>query len=217
MTMVSFVPGAVGEGQPILKANAKAGRFTIDDKSETKIQFIADLENAEAGWMRFGENMSPDFRLVPVPDLLAGKSYPAAPDVRDKDGKLLYRRGFRMLVKIGDKLAAGRPTVRELASNSFAMTTAIDGLLRDWYEHHRQDGKLPVVEVTDWEEVKGAHGSNFKPLFNIKRLVDRPADLNGSASAGSGNAPTVVSNDTSVTDPIGEAEDFDDDEFGEAA
>jgi hypothetical protein len=216
--MSTFVPGAVGEGQPILKANAKAGRFTVDDVSVTRIQFIADLENAEAGWMRFGENMSPDFRCVPVRDLLAGKPYPATPDVHDKDGKLLYRRGFRMMVKLGDKLAGGRPSVRELASNSFVMTTAIDGLLRAWYEQHRKPGKLPVVEVTDWKEVKGAHGSNFRPQFLIKKLVDRPADLDGSTAGAAGDeGPAHVVDVPGEPDPIPEPEDFGDEDFGEAA
>jgi hypothetical protein len=216
--MTSFVPGAVGEGQPILKANAKSGRFTVDDTHVIKIQFIADLENAEAGWMRFGENMSPDFRLVPVRDLLAGKPYPAMPDVRDKDGKPLYKRGFRMMVKIGDKLAGGRPSVRELASNSFVMTTAIDGLLRAWYEQRRQDGKLPVVEVTDWTEIKGAHGPNFQPQYLIKKLVNRPADLNGATARAAGaEVPTHVADVPGEPDQIGEPEDFDEDDFGEAA
>jgi hypothetical protein len=205
LKMSSFVPGAVGDGQPIIKINAKSGRVTVDDKSETKIQFVADLENAKAGWMRFGENMSPDMRLVPVNDLLAGKPYPSMPDVRDKDGKPLYKRGFLLMVKVGDKFAGDRPSVRELATNSFNVVTAIDGLMRAWHETHRQEGKLPIVEISDWDEVKGAHGSNFRPRFNIKRLVDRPADLNG----GSSNA---------APDPIGEPETFEDnDGFGEAA
>ena len=212
--MTSFVPGAVGDSQPILKANAKSGRFTVDDASVTRIQFIADLENAEAGWMRFGENMSPDFRLVKVADLLAGSTpYPPPPDVRDKDGKLLYRRGFRLMVKIGDKLAGGRPSVRDLASNSFVMTTAIDDLVRAWYLQ-RQPGKLPVVEVSEWEEVKGAHGSNFKPIFLIKKLVDRPADLDGSTASASSSTDDDAP-PAHVADVAGEPEDFDD--FGEAA
>jgi hypothetical protein len=202
--MTSFVPGAIGEGQPILKANAKSGRFTVDDVSVTKIQFIADLDNAEAGWMRFGENMSPDFRLVPVRDLLNGAPYPAAPDVRDKDNKLLYRRGFKMMVKIGDKLAGGRPSVRELASNSFVMAGAIDELLRAWYEGARQEGKLPVVEAADWEEVKGAHGSNFRPQFTIKRLVDRPADLAPKPNG----APAAQAAATEAATDLDEADDF---------
>jgi hypothetical protein len=208
--MSSFVPGAVGDSQPILKGNAKSGRFTVDDVSVTKIQFIADLENAEAGWMRFGENMSPDFRLVKVKDLLAGKPYPEAPDVRDKDGKLLYKRGFKMMIKLGDKLAGGKPSVREFASNSFVMTTAIDGLLRAWYEQFRQEGKLPVVAVDDWTEVKGAHGSNFQPQFLIKRLVDRPADLKADNEA-SPLKPQVKSGPSHVTDVPGEPEIIDED------
>jgi hypothetical protein len=220
--MASFIPEAVGDSKPIVKINAKSGRITVDDVSVTKARFIADLENAEAGWMRFGENMAPDFKLVRCKDLLDGKPYPEAPEVRDKDGKLLYKKGFRMMVKLEDKLAGGRPSVRELASNSFVVTTAIDGLLRAyWEDGHRQPGKLPVIAVEDWTEVKGGHGSNFQPQFLIKRLVDRPADLKDEA----GEAPVAPSH---VTDNIpGEPEvidedapeDFSDfeDGFGEAA
>jgi hypothetical protein len=198
--MVSFVPGAVGDSKPIIKCNAKSGRFTVDDTAVTRIQFIADLENAEAGWMFFRENSQPDFRLTKVKDLLNGKAYPAMPDERDADNKPLYRRGFRMMVKIGDKLAGGRPSVREMATCSFVVTTAIDGLLRAWYEQHRQDGKLPVVEVNDWEEVKGQYGSNFRPQFLIKKLVDRPADFDGVQAKPNGGG---------VDDVLGAPEDFD--------
>ena len=52
--------------------------------------------------------------------------------------------------------------------------------MRAWLEQHRQEGKLPVVEAErTGQEIKGAHGSNFQPQFVIKKLVDRPADLNG--------------------------------------
>jgi hypothetical protein len=151
--------------------------------------------------MRFSENQSPDFQLVPVRDLLNGKPFPQAPDVRDAAGKPLYRRGFRMMVKIGDRLAGDRPSVRELASNSFVMAQALDDLLRAWYEGPREEDKLPVVECKAWEEIKGAHGSNFRPIFTIKKVVDRPADLtNGHAAA---VAATVEDDD--------EPDDFDDD------
>jgi hypothetical protein len=209
--MSSFVPGAVGDSQPILKCNAKSGRFTVDNVSVTKIQFVADLENAEAGWMRFGENMSPDFKMVKVRDLLAGAPYPPPPEVRDKDGKLVYRRGFRMMVKIGDKLAGGKPSVRELASNSLCVTTALDGLFRAYYEDgHRKPGKLPVVAVEEWIEVKGAHGSNFQPQFLIKRMVDRPADLKDDGST-SPLKSQVEGAPSHVTDVTGELEAIDED------
>jgi hypothetical protein len=211
--MSSFVPGTVGENKPIIKCNAKSGRFTVDDVSVIKIQFIADVENAEAGWMRFGENVAPDFKLVRVKDLLAGKPYPTAPDARDKDGKLLYRKGFRMWVKISDKLTGDKPNIRELASNSFAVTTAIDGLMRAWYEQHRQDGKLPLVSVTEWDEIPGQKGSNFRPQFNILKLVNRPVDLddklNGQAAKAADEVPAHVTDVAGVPEDFG---DFDEDE-----
>jgi hypothetical protein len=205
--MSSFVPGAVGgESKPFLGYNAKARLWTIDKETKTsRLKFVADCDNAEAGWMKFAEGMAPDFQLVPVADLLDGKPYPPMPDARDANGRPLYRRGFKIIVKLPDKLAGDGPTVREFTANSLATTSAIDDLLRAWYAQ-RQDGKVPVVSCRDYTEVKSKQGSNFAPVFEIVELIDRPADLvaNGDARPADAKPAKLVSDD--------EPEDFDDDE-----
>jgi hypothetical protein len=205
--MSSFVPGAVGgEGRPFLGYNAKARLWSIDkDTKVSRIKFVADLDNAEAGWMRFAEGVAPDFKLVPVADLLDGKPYPSMPDVRDSNGRPLYRRGFRFTVKLPDKLAGDNPTVREFTANSMATTAAIDDLLRAWYDQ-REDGKVPVVKIADYAEVKSKQGSNFAPVFEIIELIDRPSDLvvNGDATPADTKPTKIVDDD--------EPEDFDDDD-----
>jgi hypothetical protein len=59
------------------------------------------------------------------------------------------------------------------------------------------------VAVENWTEVKGAHGSNFQPQFLIKKLVDRPADLQAD------QGPSTPSHATGAP---GEAEAIDADE-----
>ena len=59
------VPGMTGGDQkPLLKYNAKTGKWHVDDKVVDKITLLVDLENGESGWVRFGEGLAPDFRLV---------------------------------------------------------------------------------------------------------------------------------------------------------
>jgi hypothetical protein len=173
------VPGMTsGDGSPIVKYNAKARLWKVDDVSLNEISFIVDMDHAEAGWSRFVENSAPDFRMVPVADLLAGKPFPAAPDVRDPDGKLLYRKGFRVNVKLSDKLAAGKASVREFASNSYVTKLGFDKLFDAWdADRGANVGKVPVVACKTYEEIEGQYGSNFAPIFTITRWIDRPADL----------------------------------------
>jgi hypothetical protein len=167
------IPGMTGGDQvPIVKFNAKSRLWKVDDVSVDKIDMIVDLDNTETGFMRFTENSAPDFRVVRVADLLNGAQYPAEP--ADSGG--LYRKGFRVKVKISDKLAGGKATVREFASSSLATKRGFNALWDAWFAA-KEPGKLPVVRCRSYEEVPGKHGSNYSPTFEIVRWIDRPADL----------------------------------------
>jgi hypothetical protein len=203
------IPGMTGgDSTPIIKYNAKARLWKVDDVPLNAITFVVDMDNAEAGWSRFAENSAPDFRMVRVADLLAGAHYPEAPDVRGADGTLLYRKGFRVQVKIPDKVAAGKPSVREFASNSFVTKRAFDALFDQWFAGRAANpDKLPVVQVKNYEEVAGKHGSNFAPIFELVRWIDRPADLGPKANGGA--APTAAATVEAVPD-LDAPENFDD-------
>ena len=45
-----MVPGMTGgEQKPLLKYNAKSGKFHIDDKAYDKVTIVMDFDNAECG------------------------------------------------------------------------------------------------------------------------------------------------------------------------
>jgi hypothetical protein len=202
------VPGMTGGDQvPILKYNAKSRMWRVDDTSVDRLDMIVDLDNAEAGQMRFAENSSPDFHTIKVADLLNGAAYPPAPA-----GESGFKKGFRVKVKISDKLAGGKTSVRELASSSFATKKAFDKLFDQWLAARQQyPGKLPVVRVKSYEEIVGRFGSNYSPIFEIVRWVDRPPDLNGNPASAAptkaAGAPAKATQPAAVLEP----EDFDDD------
>ncbi|MGH6895758.1 MAG: hypothetical protein ACREJ5_04325 [Geminicoccaceae bacterium] len=175
-----------GDGTPIVKYNAKAAKWKVDDVTLHGISFVVDLDNAKAGWALFRENTEPDFAMVPVVDLVGGSPYPARPS---ED----HRKGFLAMVKIPDRLAAGKPSVREFASCSLAVRRAFDVLYDAWaLERGHHPGQLPAVTIKDYEEISGRHGSNFAPIFRIVKWVDRPESLDGVAVA---SAPIDAADD----------------------
>jgi hypothetical protein len=197
------VPGMTGGDQrPLLKYNAKTGKWHLDDKVVDKVTMLVDLENGESGWVRFAEGVAPDFRLVPMASLVAGGQYPPMPADVDSKGKPLFRRGFRLMVKVSDQLAAGKSTVRELSSGSLATVRAIDKLHTAWLAS-RQDGQVPVVTVDGYKEAPGQFGSNYEPIFRILKWTPRPSDLRPDSSQAKSQQTHAQEPPTHVVDPIG--------------
>jgi hypothetical protein len=199
-----------GDQKPLLKYNAKLGKWLLDDQTLDKITMLVDLEHAEAGWVRFSEGVAPDFRLTPMSALVAGGQYPPMPSDVDAKGKPLFRRGFRVMVKISDQLAKGRATVRELSSGSLATVRAVDRLHTAWLAE-RQDGKVPVVTTEGYRPVPGQYGNNYEPIFRITKWVDRPVDFQPLASVPT-PTPTTVPEPPPHLDAPGEPEVFEEDE-----
>jgi hypothetical protein len=206
------VPGMTGGDQkPLLKYNAKTAKWHVDDKVVDKVTLLVDIENGESGWVRFAEGVAPDFRLVSMASLVAGGQYPPMPADVDAKGKPLFRRGFRLMVKISDQLAAGKPTVREFSSGSLATVRAVDKLHTAWLAG-RQDGRIPVVVVDGYKESPGQFGSNYEPLLRILKWIDRPSDLKPDSPQAKAQQAQVQEPPPHVVDPIGEPEVFDEEE-----
>jgi hypothetical protein len=185
-----------GDAAPIVKYNAKARLWKIDDVARDNISFAIDMDNADAGWMLLRENSTPDFAMLSVNELAAGKPYPAQPSEE-------HRKGFRVQVKIPDKLAAGKASVREFASSSLVVRRAFDSLHDAWLsERDAHPNQLPVVACKTYEEVAGKHGSNFAPIFTITSWIDRPAGFGRGANGATSDQPLHLE----------EPETFDDDE-----
>jgi hypothetical protein len=199
-----------GDQKPLIKYNAKAAKWHVDDKVIDKITVLVDFENGESGWVKFAEGVAPDFRMVSMASLVAGSQYPPMPSDVDSKGKPMFRRGFRLMVKISDQLAAGKPQIREWASGSLATVRAVDQLHTQWLAG-RQDGKVCVVTTDGYKESPGQYGSNYEPILRIVKWIDRPVDLKPGAVQATAR-PTATTPSPHVTDPIGEPERFDEDE-----
>lgn len=176
---------------PLVSYNAKAGRLKYsqrvevngrwekqeEDVSFQQPAFVADMENIQVGWLFFKAGMAPVRALVKI-----GQPLPPVPmgdyGVDERGNANKPKQGFAMRVLDGNR------TVREFSSNAGSVLSAIDAL-HTAYEGapERAQGMLPVIQFTGATEVKGKHGSNYSPNFQIVKWVPRPAELPAGAPA----------------------------------
>ena len=167
---------AGGDFLPILKYDARAGRFFRVDKENGEstsvditrnIKFVADFENVEVGFIMFPPGAAPQFHMVPL-----GTPLPAKPGPD-------FKQGVRLLVKLG---AESGGDVREIASSAAAFLRGIDAL-HSAYEAGKaaNPGKLPVVVCADTLPIESGSGAkkstNYTPVFEITAWAPRPKDL----------------------------------------
>lgn len=177
-----------GDFNKVIKFDARAGRmFRVDREQDAGGQYqtenvevtngftaVMDLENIEVGWCLFAAGVAPQLTLVPL-----GQPLPPRPSDQ-------HKQGFRMMMKLG-KSSGG--DVRELSATSKAVLGAVDEL-HTAYEagNVANPGKLPLVALTGSKAIvstgKGQSSTNYAPIFEIQKWLDRPADLGGAAGAG---------------------------------
>jgi len=221
---------AGGDFLPIVKFDARAGRFFRMDRVDTGngfaneqvditqgVKFIADFENVEVGWLNFTPGQAPDFRLVPI-----GYQLPDRPSPNHKNG-------LRFMLKLSKECGGEKP-VREIAGTSKAFLSGVEAVYTRYLaEKAKNPGKLPVLTVEKITPVKTGSGAqsstNYHPQFAISGwaprgdLVFEPkggaAPASAKATAGQADAPSVApsTGSTRAAAPAAKAEDLVDD-FG---
>jgi hypothetical protein len=199
----STQPSSGGDFTPILKYDARAGRFTRvdrvndgngfvnDDVDITQgIKFIADFENVEVGWLAFTPGAAPSFVLVPI-----GSQLPPQPSENHKNG-------LRFMLKLS-KECGGEVPIREIAGNSKAFLSGVEAVYTQYLaERAKYPGKLPVLVVEKITPVKTGSGArtstNYHPQFKISGWAERK-DLVFEPKAG--GVPSVVSSGNGSTAP----------------
>lgn len=154
--------------KPFVKYNAKAGRWFFQDNEVQNPSFVADFENVKKAYMFYKEGQAPDVVVFPSLDAQVEK-----PSENHKLG---------LIVEVfSNDLFGG---VVEFSSNSSITCGALSDLYEE-YEKGANDnkGKLPVVKVTGAEAISGQYGTNYKPLFEIEKWVDKPAAFDAPVQA----------------------------------
>lgn len=212
---------------PVLKYDARAGRiFRIDREQDASgawqtdqveitqdFQAVMDLENIQVGWLHFPAGSAPSINVV--------KFGEAMPDKPSKD----HKQGFRLLMKLGKSCGGD---VREMAANAQVSINGIDELHTAYTEGAKTNaGMLPVVKLKTTiaittkgkdKDGKPQSSTNYQPVWEIVKWVDRPAELNGSASPQAAPAsvisePVTPSKPAHPPEPVAAPAADDDNEF----
>ncbi len=154
---------------PYIKFNAKTNLWAVNRGTEEEAieqpRMLIDLEHIQKGWLRFREQMAPDFKLDP-------RGTPMDTLVTPEPGTGDYKTGF--IVQIFSTALGSR----QLSANSFQLKEAIGALYRQYKkESPAHPGKLPICEVIKVETITGNYGANFRPTFSIIGWADRPAEF----------------------------------------
>jgi len=167
-----------GDFLPILKYDARAGRFFRMDRVDTGngfasepvditpiVKFIADFENIEVGWINFPAGSAPDFRLVPM-----GTQFPDRPSA-------VHKNGLRFMLKLSKDCGGDKP-IREIAGVSKAFLSGIEAVYTQYLAQKGDNpGKLPVLTVSKITPVKTGTGerssTNYHPQFTISGWAPR--------------------------------------------
>ena len=168
-----------GNFTPWVKYNAKAGRWYVKgdngDVEITNPTFVADFKNIQTGWFYFSAGAAPERVLDPALTQRAEKPNRTFTDNKG-NVKDAFKRGF-MLNLFSKNSFNG---VVELSSTAEAICTPIGALYTQYAAApEASQGKLPVVTVKGANPVTGKHGTNYTPVFEIVKWVDRPAEFEG--------------------------------------
>jgi len=169
MALMNDLDVGTGSGNydPILKFNAKAGRFAHrDSDGEVEIEnptFVIDLYNVGLGWAAFREGEAPERVFDPEPGMRAAKT-------RDDQKRCMMVRTF------ATESFKGRA---ELCTTSMHMLNALKDLYAVFREAAEKngDGKLPVINCVGVTPSKDKYGTNYRPEFKIVDWVERPDEL----------------------------------------
>jgi hypothetical protein len=169
-----------GDFKPVCKYNAKAGRMYRVDRTESGgtfsneeveitngFQAVFDMENIEVGYAKFAKGSAPEWRMVKL-----GEVWPECPPEVGADGKRLFKKTFRLDIKLGASVGGD---VREFASSAGCVIDAFNAV-HDAYKDgvKENDGKLPVISMPKTLKMSGKGGdNNYAPVFEIVGWVDR--------------------------------------------
>lgn len=196
-----------GEGKPYIRFSPSIRAWEMSSP-EGKTEFtwdapaVFDVAGLQLGWLKI-DAQGRDW--MPWPSIT---NRLPQPEEKDRDGNPTYKLGFRIDV-VSTKLFGDEP-VREFSANTFGNLTFIQELYNHCEDKEEfKSGKAPVVQITGSTPMKVGKGNTQIPQFEVKKWVDRPAELSG----GTTEAVVVQSAPQPAPQPAPTPAPADDDEF----
>ena len=190
----STAPSSGGDFLPVLRYDARAGRFFRVDRVDAGqgfqsvltditdgIKFVADFENIEVGWINFQPGSPPSFALVPM-----GQRLPDRPTEQHKNG-------VRFMVKLTKECAGPEgKAVREIVGTARAFLSGVEAAYLEYQKYKDANkGKLPVFTLERTVPIKsgGVSSTNYSPVFKMAGWVVRKDFPHSPKTNGAGLQP----------------------------
>jgi hypothetical protein len=161
-----------GESRPYIrfKPSINAWEMSSDAGSvefEWDSPAIFDVERIQLGWLLLGEGVR------------EWEAWPGNKQTPRPDADREWKAGF--IVQVFSKSMFGDAPVREFSSSQ---TGAVEFIKKLYNEAEKQfgSGQVPVIQITGAKAEKIGKGTTRIPLFDIKKYVPRPAELDGGDS-----------------------------------
>jgi hypothetical protein len=166
-----------GDWLPIVKYDARAGRFFRVDRIDTGNGFesnpvditgnfkaLCDFDNLEVGWIDFPPGSAPSSALTTMKAMEAGGALPARPSEKHKNG-------LRFILKLAKDCGGDKP-IREIMGTSKAFLSGVEPMYVEYKEQRAANpGKLPVLMLVKTTPVKTGSGerssTNYHPTLKI--------------------------------------------------
>ena len=185
-----------GDYTPYVRYMASTSSWSTADGSFQFKSAVFDLHKIRTGWCLLAEGQAPEWVMDnSITDTAARP---------EGEG---WKRGFKVDL-FSPKMFGEEQPVREWGTNATGATMAIQKLYSDWEAMNAADGQVAVVEYAGAVPTKVGKGNTNVPTLNIVKLIDRPAEMLQSESAGVANGVSSSSPEA----PAPAAED-DGDEF----
>jgi len=157
-----------GEGKPYIRFSPSINSWEMSSP-EGREEFtwdapvVFDIQGLQLGWMKI-DSMGREWEAWP-------SLTQRVPQPSDE-----HKIGFAINV-VSTKLFGEEP-VREFSANTFGNLTFIQELYNQCEQAPEfKEGKSPVVAITGSKAQKVGKGNTRIPEFEIKKWVDRPAEL----------------------------------------
>jgi len=190
--------GGGGDSKPYIRFGSNENLWKMSSpEGPVEFEFTApvvfDLHNLVVGWLKI-DQMGRDWQ--PWPSNTQRTPQPSED----------HKQGFAVNV-VSNKLFGDEP-VREFSANTFGSLQFIAELYNsvEFTDEFKQ-GKCPVVQITGSRVQKVGKGNPRVPEFEVKKWVDRPAELSG------GTTEAVVVQSAPQPAPAPTPAPADDDEF----
>lgn len=153
-----------GGGGNFLRFQPSVNAWIHKDQEVQLKQIVLDHTSMKTGWGKMSEGAAPEWQW----DAQLGVGGRIPSDDKDKEGRLVWKRGFAVT------LFTRTTGVAEWSSTGTGPCIGFEKIVEEiWNEKDQHPGEVPVVEYTGSEARKIGKGNTRAPNFTLVKWIKR--------------------------------------------